>query len=119
MRPFFDATYPFTSNRGAFAPACPDYVEDVVLAADTLARVPIPAGARFVNLSFDGDVRAKLGVATTALALPTATSSDGSGSELNPAARRIPPKLGDGTTSPTHLCLRAPAACKGSLAFYA
>lgn len=118
MRSFVE-DFPFGSNRAGFAPAFPDYVEDVVLAADTLVRVPIPAGATFVLLAFDGDVRAKLGVATTQLALPGATTADGSGSELNPAARRIPAKLGDGATSPTHLCLRAPAACKGSLAFYA
>lgn len=108
----------YNSPRAAFAPAFPDYIEDVVLAADTLVRIPIPTGAKFVVLSFDADVRAKLGVVTTALALPTATTADGSGSELNPAARRIPLKLGDGTTAPTHVCLRAPATTKGSLAFY-
>lgn len=117
MRQFISTSL-YDSPRAAFAPAFPDYVEDVVLAADTLLRVPIPAGATFAVFSFDGDFRAKVGVATTALALPTATSADGSGSELSPAARAIPAKLGDGATAPTHICLRAPAACNGSIAFY-
>ena len=119
MRSFFEASYPYSSNRGAFAPSFPDYVEDVVLAPDTLLRVPIPDGAGFVIVAFDGDVRARIGRADTALALPTGTTTGGGGSELNPAARRIPALLGDGVTKPTHLCLRAPAACRGSLAFYA
>ena len=119
MRTFLDSTYSLSSPRGAFAPQFPDYIEDVVLAADTLVRIPLPAGARFVTFAFDGDMRAKLGTSTTTLSLPASTTGDGSGSELNPAARRVPAKLADGTTGPTHLCLRAPAACKGSLAFYA
>ncbi|NNM71279.1 hypothetical protein [Enterovirga aerilata] len=117
MRAFLEP-YPLSSTRSSFAPPFADYVEDVVLPADTLVRVPIPAGARFALFSFDGSFRAKPGVAATTFALPTATTGDGSGSELEPAARRIPPFLADGTTAPTHLCLRAPAACKGSLAFY-
>ncbi|NNM75081.1 hypothetical protein [Enterovirga aerilata] len=118
MRGFFEAQYPYSGNRGSFAPAVADYVEDVVLAADTLVRVPIPAGARFALFSFDGDFRLRLGVSNTTFALPSATSTNGTGSILNPAARRIPETLGDGTTVPTHLCLRAPAACKGSIEFY-
>ncbi len=118
MREFFETTFPYTGSRGAFAPQFPDYVEDVVLAADTLVRVPIPAGANFVLFAFDADFRAKVGVVGTAMALPAATTANGSGSELNPSARRIPAKLGDGATTPTHICLRAPAACKGSLTFF-
>ncbi len=117
MRDFYE-TFPLSSSRLSMAPTCPDYVEDVVLTADTALRVPIPATAQFVVFSFDGDFRAKPGTVTTSLDLPAATTSDGSGSELNPAARRIPPKLADGTTTPTHLVLRAPTACKGSLSFY-
>ena len=118
MRAFIEQ-FPVGSGRAAFAPPFADYVEDVVLAADTLLRVALPAGSRFVVLSFDADVRARVGTAGTTFTLPTSGTADGSGSELNPAARRIPAKLGDGTTVPTHLCLRASAACKGSLAFYA
>ena len=120
MRSFVETTPLGGSARASFSPPCPDYVEDVVLAADTLARVAIPAGARFVVFSFDGDFRSKPGVVTTTLALPAATTSDGSGSELNPAARRIPEtiKVGAADVAPTHLCLRAASACAGSLSFY-
>ena len=118
MRDFYEA-FPQSSPRLALAPTFSDHVEDVALDADVLARIAIPGGARFVLCSFDGYVRIKPGTVTTALALPAATSIDGSGSELNPSARRIPERLADGATIPTHLCLRAPAACKGSLAFYA
>jgi hypothetical protein len=117
MRSFVEQ-YPLSTTRTALAPPFPDYVEDVVLAADTLARIAIPTGAGYVVFAFDGDFRAKLGVIGTGLTLPAASSTDGSGSELNPAARRIPTKLGDGTTTPTHICLRAPAAQKGSLSFF-
>lgn len=117
MRPFVDLTL-YDNPRAAFAPTFSDYVEDVVLAADTLLRVAIPAGATFCVFSFDADFRAKIGVVTTNLALPAASTTDGSGSELSPAARAIPIKLGDGTTTPTHICLRAPAACKGSISFF-
>lgn len=118
MRDLYEA-FPLSSSRLSIAPTMSDYVEDVVLAADELLRVPLPAGAQFVMFGMDNDFRAKLGTATAAFSLPTATSLDGSGSELNPAARRIPATLGDGATVPTHLLLRAPGACRGSLSFYA
>lgn len=118
MRDLYE-TFPLSSSRLSMAPTVSDYVEDVVLAADTLLRVPLPAGAQFVLFSLDNDFRAKLGIVAASFSLPTATSTDGSGSELNPAARRIPATLADGTTVPTHLLLRAPSACKGSLSFYA
>lgn len=118
MRDLYE-TFPLSSSRLSMAPTWSDYVEDIVLAADTLVRIPIPAGAQFVLFSVDGDFRAKPGISTTSLTLPAASTSDGSGSELNPAARRIPATLADGNTVPTHLVLRAPVACKGSLAFYA
>lgn len=107
----FHEEFPLNSGRLAYAPAFSDVVNDVVLAADTLSRIAIPTGARFVALSFDGDVRAKPGVSDTTLALPTTNSAEGAGSALNPALRRLP-------ASATHLCLRAPAACKGSLEFW-
>lgn len=118
MRDFYEA-FPHSSARLALAPAFSDHVEDVTLDADTLARVAIPSGARFVLASFDGAFRVKPGTASTVLTLPSASTSNGTGAELNPGARRIPELLGDGVTVPTHLCLRAPFACKGSLAFYA
>ncbi|WP_199088362.1 hypothetical protein [Bosea sp. ASV33] len=118
MRDLYE-TFPLSSSRLSMAPTWADYVEDIVLPADTLLRVALPAGAQFVLFAMDGDFRAKPGTGSTSFALPGATTSDGSGSELNPAARRIPGTLSDGTTVPTHLILRAPYACKGSLAFYA
>jgi hypothetical protein len=118
MRDLYE-TFPLSSSRLSMAPTWADYVEDVVLPADTLLRVPIPAGAQFVLFAMDGDFRAKPGTSSSSFSLPAATTTDGSGSELNPAARRIPATLPDGTTVTTHLILRAPFACKGSLAFYA
>lgn len=117
MRTFLQ-DYPRGTGRGTFAPDCPDYVEDVVLAAATLQRILIPPGARYVVLSFDADVRMKVGVIGTALTLPAVPTSDGTGSELNPSARRIPEKLGDGMTTPTHICLISASAAAGSLSFY-
>lgn len=114
----FSENWPDGSNRAALAPSVSDYVEDVVLAADTLVRVQIPQGKRFFVMSFDGDVRLKIGTNTTSFTLPTASTSNGSGSILNPQARRIPPRLADSVTIPTHLILRAPVACKGSIEFY-
>lgn len=118
MRDFYEA-FPHSSARLALAPTFSDHVEDVALEADVLVRIALPAGARFVLFSFDGPFRAKPGTVATPLSLPSSSTADGSGSELNPGGRRIPERLVDGTTVPTHLCLRAPAACKGSLAFYA
>jgi hypothetical protein len=74
-------------------------------------RVAVPSGARFVALSFDGDVRVKPGDDETSFTLPASSSAEGAGSALNPALRRLP-------AAATHLCLRAPAACKGSLEFW-
>ncbi|WP_062110977.1 hypothetical protein [Aureimonas sp. AU40] len=117
MRAFIE-NFPFSSNRPALAPVFPDYVEEVKLSADTSTLVPLPESARFALFSFDGHVRVRLGTKTTSLSDPR-TTSDGSGAEWNPAARRIPEFLPDGVTRPTHLCLRAPAATVGSVSFYA
>jgi hypothetical protein len=107
----FHEDFPLNSGRLAQAPQFSDTVHDVVLAADTLLRVAIPAGARFVALSFDGDVRVKAGLVDTGLALPAITATDGTGSALNPGVRRLP-------AAATHLCLRAANACKGSLEYW-
>jgi hypothetical protein len=117
-RTFFEpGQYPYSGSRGAFAPPFASYREDVVLAADTLQRVPIPAGAKIVVFSFDGNVRVKLGGAASTFSLPSATSTTGEGSALNPGARYIPDTLADGST-PTHILLRAPSAVSGSIEFY-
>jgi hypothetical protein len=117
MRAFIE-NFPLSSNRLALAPAFPDYVEEVKLGADVSTLIPLPEGARFALFSFDGHVRVRLGTKTSSLA-DALTTADGSGAEWNPAARRIPDFLPDGTTRPTHLCLRAPAATAGSVSFYA
>ena len=117
MRQFLE-DFPLNSGRSAFAPPFPDYVEEVVLLADTPTRLAIPAGARFAVFSFEGHVRVRLGTASATLDAVTATL-DGSGAEWNPAARRIPSRLGDGVTRPTHILLRAPAATQGTVTFYA
>lgn len=114
----FHEEYPLTSNRTASVPPFTSRVEDVVLAADTLQRIAIPAGQRFAIFSFDGDVRVMIGTSSTSFSLPASSTDDGSGSVLNPGARRVPAKLADGVTTPTHLVLRAPSACKGSIEFY-
>lgn len=110
MLPFHEE-FPFNAGRLAFAPLFSDRVEDIVLAADVLLRVPVPPGAQIVAFSFDGDVRVRCGGAETSLGLPAASSTDGTGSVLNPALRRLP-------AGATHLCLRAATACKGSLEFW-
>lgn len=107
----FHEDFPLNSGRLAQAPQFSDTIHDVVLAADTLLRVAIPGGARFVALSFDGDVRVKAGLVDTGLTLPTVTTTDGTGSALNPGVRRLP-------AAATHLCLRAASACKGSLEYW-
>ena len=118
MRDFYEA-FPNSSSRLSLAPTFSDHIDDVVLDADSIVRIALPARARFVLISFDGPVWIKPGTMETSLAVPVASISDGSGGELNPSARRIPETLADGVTVPSHLCLRSPMACQGSLAFYA
>lgn len=118
MQSFFE-NYPDNTGRSQFAPGFPDYIEDIVLAAGALTRIAVPTGARFAVFSFDGDVRVKLGDASTALALPSASTTTGSGSELNPSVRRIAALQGREAAAVTHVCLIAPTACTGSLSFYA
>jgi len=48
----------------AQAPQFSDTIDDIVLAADTLLRVAIPAGAGFVALSFDADTASRRGSST-------------------------------------------------------
>lgn len=112
MRSFNDGQYPQTSTRGSFAPVFPDRVDPIALAAGTLYRHPIPADARYVLMSFDGDVWARAGLIADTIAVPAASAETGLSGELLPSARRIP----DGAT---HLLLVAASAQKGSLAFYA
>lgn len=116
MRPFID-NYPLNSGRLAAAPVFADYIESLRLSPNTQLNVAIPAGARFVLFSFTGDVRVRVGTAATILS-DEETTTDGTGGELNPSARRIPDRLADGATVPTHVNLRATSAVDGSLSFY-
>lgn len=113
----FHESFPDNSGRLQFAPPFPDYVEDVVLAADTLTRLAIPAGARFAVFAFDADVRIKAGASDVSILLPVATSAGGGGTELSPGARRLTLPGGAGTY--THIAFRAATACSGSVSFYA
>lgn len=116
MQPFFEA-YPANSGRLQYAPPFADHVDDIVLNADVLVHLAIPVGATFAVFSFDGDVRIKPGTAATTFDLPLATSSSGTGSELNPSARRLTAPAG--AAAFTHLCLRAASPCTGSVGFFA
>ncbi len=78
MNPFVD----FQSSeqsRLALAPSFPEYVENVVLPTETVVRVAIPAGARFVVFGFDQDFRAKIGLVNTDVPPVDASTSNGSG----------------------------------------
>lgn len=110
MRPFLES-YPYGSQRGALAPPPSDAPVGVVLNPGVSRTLALPAGARFVALSFTGDVWVRFGTAAVAAAVPAGLVVDGSAPELNPAARRIPDDA-------THVALVAEAAAKGSLAFW-
>ena len=108
----FREQHPFGSHRAAFAPPPSDHVDPIVLAAGASQAHPVPAGAEYVLFSFDGDVYVRFGASASVTAsVPGASAVSGDGSELNPAARRLP--LGT-----THVALVADAARKGSLSFY-
>lgn len=115
MRPFVDS-FPLNSGRLAAAPVFADYIESLRLSPNTQLNVAIPVGARFVLFSFTGDVRVRIG--TNATVVTDGTTTDGTGGELNPSARRIPGLLADGTSAPTHINLRSGVAVDGSLSFY-
>ena len=69
-----------------------DYVENVVLAADTAAAVRVPAGAKFVLVSSDASFwMAQFADITDAeaVAVPVASTTDGTGLELNPTMRAV------------------------------
>lgn len=112
----FHESFPDNSGRLQFAPPFADHVEDVVLAADTLVRLAVPSSAHYAVFAFDGDVRIKPGGPDVSIALPVATSSGGGGAELSPGARRLTTPAGGLFT---HIAFRAPAACSGSVSFYA
>ena len=110
MRPFLE-TYPYGSQRAALAPPPSDATVGVVLSPGVSRTVALPAGARFVAMSFTGDAWVRFGTASVTAAVPAGLVADGSAPELNPAARRIPDDA-------THVALVTEVAAKGSLAFW-
>lgn len=110
MSAFLEA-YPNGAGRGALAPAPADHIDAIVLAAGEAQAHPAPTGSRWALFSFTQDVFVRFGAAAVAVAVPTASTTDGAAGELNPAARRIP----DGVT---HIGLISPDDCSGSIAFY-
>ena len=65
----------------------PDFVQAVVLVANTGQAFDTPAGMGSVLFSMNADFYARYG--STAAAVPTTSSTAATGSELNPTARNI------------------------------
>jgi hypothetical protein len=85
MKAFLDFNDP--ESKAGFALNAPSYVDSVELTG-TAVQLTVPAGARYVVFSATDHFYAAYGAAPTAVA-PSGTTSDGSGSELNPAVRRV------------------------------
>lgn len=110
MRAFVE-NYPYGSNRGSITPQPPDWVDARVLAIATAERHTIPSGANFVSFSANGDFYALFGGSGVTAAIPGSDVIDGTASEMNPMARKIP-------SGATHISLIAPAATIVTLSFW-
>lgn len=77
---------PSANGEPTFALPAPDYIERVTTVAATSQTITKPAGARFALFSFPEDVWVNYGAAA---AQSGASTTDGSGSELNPGLRNI------------------------------
>jgi hypothetical protein len=86
-----------------------NYIDVAVLAADAKEDFAVPAKAKKVIFSANGDFYCQIGASASA-AVPTVDVTDGSGSELNPVAREVVPA--------ETISLIAPAACIITMAFY-
>jgi hypothetical protein len=86
-----------------------DYIDVAVLAADIKEDFTIPAKAKKVIFSSNGDFYCQIGSSASA-AIAAVDVIDGSGSELNPVARRVVPT--------ETISLIATAACIITMAFY-
>lgn len=82
-----------------------DYVENVVLLAGVAQGVTKPSGAKFAMFSATGDFWMKDGGTA---AVPSSTTTDGTGSELNPYFRKVSGRIS----------LIAEADCKVSISWY-
>jgi hypothetical protein len=83
MKPFL--LKPDGNNQPTITPTAPDYVENVVLVANTEQTIPVPAPAvdGFVLFSAEGPFWAR---ADATAAIPGATTNNGSGSVLSPTS---------------------------------
>lgn len=110
MTAFLEA-YPGGSGRGMFAPEPAGHIDAIVMAQGVGRVHAVPSPCHWAVFSFTHDVFVRYGDSSVVVAVPEASTSDGSGPELNPAARRIP----DGVT---HIALISPEDCAGSISFY-
>ncbi len=72
-----------------FALPVSDYVEAVVLSANTAVGVTPPANAKYILISATGNFFMRQSAAGTAATVPGATTTDGSANELNPIMRLL------------------------------
>ena len=66
----------------------PDYVDALVLVANTAVQLTMPAGAAFVYMTSNCDIYVAYGANPTAV-VPSVNVTDGTSNELNPAGRYI------------------------------
>ena len=98
-------------NNGSFSVTQSDCIMAQVLAASTVEHVAVPANAKYVVFSGDGDFYARIDqVSNTAIVVPSSDITDGSAGELNPAVRTLP--------SGSYIHLIASAARVVTMAFY-
>lgn len=92
--------------------AAPDFVQGVVLAANTAQAFDTPTGMGYVAFSFDQDFWVKYG--STAAAIPSTSTTAGTSSpELNPTIRNLA-----STASCSGISIVSAFGCNGSLAWY-
>ena len=111
------------SPRAAWATEPPDQADylDLVLAANSMQRFAIPAGANFISFNvWVGDgahYRVRLGDSGVVVAIPTVTSALGAGvgGEMMPGWLRIP----SGPNRPTHWAIISPQPLYGHIAYWA
>lgn len=95
------------NKTNTFARPAPDYIDARVLAANTNEDHTVPATAKYVIFSADGDFYAKPGGTA---AVPAADVTNGTGSELNPVIWDL--------TGVSTIGLIAEATRKVTLTFY-
>ena len=86
----------------------PSYVNNYALSASTAKSVTVPSGARVAVFNSDANLWVRYDGSDAAI--PASDVTDGTGSELNPAARDV--------SELQSLSIIAAAACKVSISFY-